>query len=127
MLSIMPSVNSRLPPSGVAIAFALRVTRCSVNTRLPFPSRSPSPAQSHYRRDNCALHTREMPSSARQEALGHELGVACKRGHLERVQRLLAAGATKEIPTPVMGMMMTPLNAAAYTNNVRSPPTLSCW
>lgn len=78
------------------------------------------------RQENCALRTRKMPSSARQEALGHELSVACKQGHLDRVQRLLAAGAAKEIPTPVMGMMMTPLNAAAYTNNVRPKPSLSC-
>lgn len=69
-----------------------------------------------------------MPvSSARQEALGHQLGVACKTGHLDKVQRLLAAGAAKEIPTLVMGMMMTPLNAAAYTNNVRSKSNLVCW
>lgn len=60
-----------------------------------------------------------MTTSERQEALGHELGVAAKQGHLDRVQRLLSAGTAKEIPTLVMGMMMTPMNAAAYTNNVR--------
>lgn len=63
-----------------------------------------------------------MPNSAAQDALGQQLGVACSQGQLDRVQRLLAAGAAKEIPTPVMGMAMTPLNAAAYTNNVRSKP-----
>lgn len=61
-----------------------------------------------------------MPSSRKQVELGHQLGVASKTGNMSAVQALLAAGAEKEVPTFVSGMMMTPLNAAAYTNNVRS-------
>lgn len=63
---------------------------------------------------------RRMPSSRKQEELGHQLGVAAKTGNMSSVQSLLAAGAEKEVETFVSGMMMTPLNAAAYTNNVRS-------
>lgn len=61
-----------------------------------------------------------MPSSRKREELGRELGVAATSGRVSAVQHLLAAGADKEVPTPLMGMMMTPLTAAAYTNNVRT-------
>ncbi|CAB1106640.1 unnamed protein product [Ectocarpus sp. CCAP 1310/34] len=60
-----------------------------------------------------------MPSSRKREELGRELGVAATNGRVSAVQHLLAAGADKEVPTPLMGMMMTPLTAAAYTNNER--------
>lgn len=82
----------------------------------PFPPRAPRMYTS--RQDSHKVSAEKMPSSARHEALGRDLGVAATQGRLDRVERLLAAGAAKEIPTPVMGMMMTPLNAAAYTNNV---------
>lgn len=65
----------------------------------------------HSRRGN-------MPSSRKRVELGEELGIAAKNGRLSTVKKLLAQGADKEIPTEVMGMMMTPLNAAAFTNNV---------
>ncbi len=61
-----------------------------------------------------------MPSSRKREELGHQLGVAAKTGDMSSVTSLLAAGADKEVPTFVSGMMMSPLNAAAFTNNVRS-------
>lgn len=64
--------------------------------------------------------TRRMSSSRRKEELGHKLGIAAQTGNMSSVLSLLAAGAEKEIPTIVSGMMMTPLNAAAFTNNVRS-------
>ncbi|CAM9316167.1 unnamed protein product [Scytosiphon promiscuus] len=58
-----------------------------------------------------------MPSARKRMELGEELGMAAKNGRLSTVKKLLAQGADKEIPTEVMGMMMTPLNAAAFTNN----------
>ncbi|CAM9096204.1 unnamed protein product, partial [Hapterophycus canaliculatus] len=58
-----------------------------------------------------------MPSSRKRVELGEELGIAAKNGRLSAVKKLLGQGAYMEIPTEVMGMMMTPLNAAAFTNN----------
>lgn len=57
-----------------------------------------------------------MPSS---RDLGYELGMAAVDGRVNMAQRLLAAGADMEVQVPVMQIMMTPLNAAAYANNVR--------
>lgn len=59
----------------------------------------------------------------RSKELGRGLGLAVMKGHMPEVLKLLSAGADLEIQVPVLGMMMSPLNAAAYTNQVRCHST----
>lgn len=63
-----------------------------------------------------------MPRSRTE--LGYRLGIAAGEGRLNEVQRLLAADADTEARVPIMGMMMSSLNAAAYTNHVSRPRDL---
>lgn len=65
-----------------------------------------------------------MPSSRKRLELGEELGIAAKTGRLSTVKKLIAQGADKEVATEVAGMMMTPLNAAAFTNHVSCAETI---